>query len=178
MADKNYSSVSAFLAKFQGGARPNRFRVSISGPQAGSSVPDSLMFVCWSASIPASILGRCDVAYMGNTVKISGDREFDDWDIQCYNDLSFDVRKAFEQWSNGMLKNEANVTDFQFASTYLASGKVEQLDRNETVIQTYKMEGVFPIRVGEIELDYSNQNQVESFPVTLAVNWWSSDVTS
>lgn len=173
-----FSSVTAFLGQLEGGARPNRYRVRITGPQAGATVSEKLMFLCKAASIPSTEIGRCDVAYMGRNVKISGDKEFADWTITVYNDTTWDLRGEFERWMNGMLNHEGNVTAFQNARDYHADAKVEQLDRNEKVIQTYDLRAIFPMSIGEITLGYDQNNTVEEFQVTLAVNWWESDVTS
>ena len=173
-----YSSVNAFLGQFEGGARPNRYRVRITGPQAGATVPEKMLFLCRSATIPASNLGVVNVAYMGRNVKVSGDKVFDDWTVTCYNDTVWDLRTEFEKWIDGMLRHEANITDYQDAAQYHADATVEQLDRNENVIQTYKLKAVFPSQVGEIALAYDTNDTVEEFQVTFAVNWWESDVTT
>jgi hypothetical protein len=171
-----FSDVSTFLGKFDGGARPNRYRINITGSNtAGAGViPDTIEFLCRATSIPASILANCDVPYMGRTIKISGDRQFDDWSITVFNNISFDLRVFFEKWSNGMLKHFANITDFQEDSTYLADGYVEQLDRNENVINKYEMKGIFPISVSDIPLAYDSNNSIEEFSVTFAVNYWTA----
>lgn len=173
-----YSSVTHFLGQFEGGARPNRYRVRIVGPQAGATVPEKMLFLCKAAAIPASSIGPVEVAYMGRMVKIAGDKTFDDWTVTVYNDTTWDLRREFEIWMNGMLNHEANVTAFQNARDYHADGIVEQLDRNESVIQTYTMRAIFPTSVGEITLGYDNNNSVEEFQVTFAVNWWESQATS
>lgn len=115
---------------------------------------------------------------MGRSVKISGDKEFDDWNITVYNDTTWDLRREFEIWMNGMLNHEQNITEFQDAADYHADATVEQLDRNENVIQTYQMKAIFPTNVGAIELAYDNNNSIEQFDVTFAVNWWESDTTT
>jgi hypothetical protein len=173
-----YSDVSAFLGQFDGGARPNRYRVRINGPQAGATVPEKLMFLCRSASIPSSDIGIVEVPYMGRPIKVAGDKTFNDWTITVYNDTVWDLRSEFEKWMDGMLSHEANVSAHQNAADYLASGIVEQLDRNEAVIQTYRMSSIFPSSVGEITLSYDSATTVEEFSVTFAINWWESDSTT
>lgn len=174
-----FSSVNQFLATFDGGARPNRYRVRLTGsPLAGAgAVPNSISFLCRSTSIPSSILAPCVVAYMGREVKVSGDKTFDDWNIMVYNNIAWNLRAFFERWINGMLNHEGNTTRFQFNEDYFGRAEVEQLDRNEAVIHTYEVEGIFPTTVGEIALAYDDNNKVEEFPVTFAVNWWSSQST-
>lgn len=174
-----FSSVDRFLGRFDGGARPNRYRVRLSGaPLAGAgTVPDTVEFLCRSSSIPGSNLGVCRVMYMGREAKVSGDKTFDDWSITVYNNISWDLRSFFEKWINGMLNHEGNTTRFQEDAEFFGNAEVEQLDRNEKPIHTYQMKGIFPTVVGEIALAYDNNDTVEEFPVTFAVNWWESEST-
>jgi hypothetical protein len=174
-----YSDVNSFLGVFDGGARPNRYKVNITSARtAGAGAIDtSIEFMCRSTSIPSSSLGVAEVAYMGRAIKVAGDRTFDDWTVTIYNNTDFKLRKFFEAWSNGMLNNFANITEFQEDETYLADGYVLQLDRNEGVMNTYHFRKIFPTVVGDIALAYDSNNSVEEFSVTFAVNYWVSDAT-
>jgi hypothetical protein len=171
-----YSDVNSFLGVFDGGARPNRYNVNITSARtAGAGTIDtSIQFLCRATSIPGSILGAAEVAYMGRAIKVAGDRTFDDWTVTIYNNTDFRLRIFFEAWSNGMLKNFANVTDFQSDESYLADGYVEQLDRNEQVMNRYDFRKIFPLSVGDIALAYDSNNTVEEFSVTFAVNYWTA----
>lgn len=174
-----YSDVNTFLGVFDGGARPNRYKVNITSARtAGAGVIDtSIQFLCRSTSIPSSTLGAATLAYMGREIKVAGDRTFDDWSVTIYNNTDFALRKFFEAWSNGMLNNFANITEFQSDETYLADGFVEQLDRNENTINKYHFRKIFPMTVGDIALAYDSNNSIEEFNVTFAVNYWISDAT-
>jgi hypothetical protein len=175
----NFSNLDKFLANFDGGARPNRYQVELSGVTlAGAGqVPQSLSFLCRSTSIPTSNLGICRVMYMGREAKISGDKVFDDWSITVYNNIDWDVRGFFERWVNGMLNHRGNTTKYQEDAEFFGNAKVMQLDRNENIIHTYEMKGVWPTSLGEIALAYDSNDLVEEFAVTFAVNWWTSDST-
>lgn len=169
------SSVSDFLANFGGGARPNRFRVTLHTPPALATPLPKLPFLCHASSIPSSTLGFAPLSYMGRTVKIAGDKEYDDWNVTIYNDRTFDLRNFFEKWMNGILGNVKNVTIFdENPINYYGSADVEQLDRKENVIQTYTMKDIFPTSVAEIELNFDSNNVVEEFQVTFAINWWEN----
>jgi len=141
------------------------------------TVPESVEFLCKASSIPESSIGTADVSYMGRTAKISGDKTFSEWNITVYNNINWDLRSFFEKWVNGMLNHEGNTTKYQNETDYFGRAEVEQLDRNEKVIHTYKMEGIFPITLDSIELGYGSNDEVEEFGVTFAVNWWTSEST-
>lgn len=175
------SDVSSFLGQFDGGARPNRYQVKIvSAPKhAGAPLGELFSFLCRSSSIPASNLAPCTVAYMGREVKVPGDRTFDDWSVTVYNTKDWKIREYFEKWSSNMLKNFANITDGEGHADYENWAIVTQLDRGGNPVPkgVYDVKGIFPTSVGEISLAYDNNNTVEEFPVTFAVNYWVSGST-
>ncbi len=72
------SNVSSFLQVVKQGVRPNMFQVDISFPDA--DVDQTLVsYMCKSAVLPASNIGVIEVPFRGRTVKIAGDRTFDNW---------------------------------------------------------------------------------------------------
>ena len=173
-----FSDVSKFLANFDGGARPNRYKVTLDGtPGAAGQAPDQLTFLCRASSIPASIVAPCIVAYMGREVKVPGDRSFDDWTVTVYNTKDMMIRKYFETWSSNILMNFNNTTPNEEEAWWMGQALVQQLDRGEHVTNTYKVRGIFPTSVGDIALAYDNNNTVEEFQVTFTVNYWVSEAT-
>ena len=58
-----------------------------------------------------------------------GDRTFDVWTITVINDISFDLRNAFEQWMNGINKHD-NATGVINPTQYQKDAVVYQLGRN------------------------------------------------
>jgi hypothetical protein len=162
----------------KGGARPNRYRVIGAFPSfAGSSDETrSLSFLCKAASLPASTLGVAPAFFRGREIKLPGDRTFEEWTVTIYNSENFKLRDAFEKWSNAINAHEENIAlnldeievDFD----------VQQLSRTDEVIKTVKMVSIFPTLVGPIELAYDNNDTVEEFEVTFAVQYWTSNTTS
>ena len=83
------SNVSEFLAKVAQGVKPNMFEVEIAFPSLGLQVDNKLVnMMCKSAALPASSLGTIEVPFRGRSVKIAGDRTFDNWTATFINDLS------------------------------------------------------------------------------------------
>lgn len=176
------ASVNGFIANFQGGgARPNLYNVVLTFP---ASLPVGLAsvkaaFTCKAASLPSSNLGMAQVPFMGRAVKLAGDKVFDDWNISIINDTDFSVRNAFELWSNYINGNMGNVSapGWGNPTNYFAYADVIQLDREDRAIKSYRMEGLFPVNVGEIQLGFDQNDVIEEFPVTLACNYWRSNTT-
>lgn len=147
------------------------------GAVTGSTAGNKLQFLCKSATIPSSMLGTVIVPYRGKELKVSGDRKFDTWNLTVINDTDFDLRKAFEQWSNSLSTHKSNIAVNQL--NYMQDWMVEQLDRSGSVLQTYNMRGCWPSRVSEISLGYENTNVIEEFQIALEYQYWeNSESTS
>jgi len=165
-----------------GGARANQFRVELTFPsfvQGGTAAARKAQFLVTAASLPGSQIGIASVFYRGREVKLPGERSFSNWSIQILNDTMFDIHDAFEQWMNTIndVKENTGLTNPQ---SYTANAIVNQLDRNGAVVKTYTFADVWPVSVGEIGLDFGNNDQIESFGVELAYSFWetSSNPTS
>lgn len=176
-------SVNDFIANFQGGgARPNLYDVTLTFP-IGIASPNTsrkASFLCKAAALPSSSVSPVVVPYMGRSVKLAGDREFDDWNIVILNDTDFSVRNAFEIWIDSIGGAVSNLADVGFSnpSRYYANALVEQKTSEGATVKWYSMEGIFPTQLAEIPLGYDNNNTVEEFAVTLAVNYWVSNTTT
>jgi hypothetical protein len=163
-----------------GGARQNQFRVQLAFPTAasvGGSAASKAEFLCSAASLPGSTIGVTPVQFRGRNVPLAGERTFQPWTIQCINDTDFALRDAFEKWMekiNGV-KDNTGITNPNLYGAQLA---VHQLDRNGSTIKTYTFIDAWPSDIGEIQLDFGANNQVEVFPVTLQYSYWETKTTS
>ena len=120
-----------------GGARPNLFEASINSfPTAIQEAWDNsseaeggaFKFLCKSTALPASNLGSIEIPFRGRTLKVAGDRTFDDWTVTIINDEDFRLRTAFERWSNVMsqLDDATGVTN---PTSYMTDAFIQQLGR-------------------------------------------------
>lgn len=174
-----------------GGARPNLFECEINFPAIDGIdiVNDNeaqldLKFMIKAAQLPGSTIGSVPVPFRGRTLKIAGDRTYDPWTITIINDTSFNLRDAFEQWSNVMNRHDDN-TGVITPSEYQRDLVVRQLSRGtgttpgqlpstgETLItlKAYKLYGCFPTSVDPIPLSYDSNDSVEEFNVTFDVQY-------
>jgi len=176
-----------------GGARPNLFEASINSfPTAIQEAWDNsseaeggaFKFLCKSTALPASNLGSIEIPFRGRTLKVAGDRTFDDWTVTIINDEDFRLRTAFERWSNVMsqLDDATGVTN---PTSYMTDAFIQQLGRgpevaagsnnggNSSILRSYKFFDVFPITVGEIALSYDTTDQLEEFDVTFRYQYFT-----
>ncbi len=177
MAAGNYQ----FMANFDGGgARPNRYEVIFTFPQGIGSIKEAqkISVGCKAASIPSSTLGIAMAYYKGRQVKLPGDKEWDDWTVGIYVDNDFLTRRVFETWHENLLSFRENVTASGWQSPIrgLATAQVNQLDREERVIASYTVEGIWPTNVGEITLGYDQNDTIMEQSVTFAINGWRNNL--
>jgi len=176
------SNVSEFLAKVAQGVKPNMFEVEIFFPSLGLSVDNKLVnMMCKSAALPASSLGTIEVPFRGRTVKIAGDRTFDNWTATFINDKDMKTRGYFEKWLNIMNSHQGNTAEaFNPAegdSRYTADLFVTQIEKDAsdsgTNLRKYKLWYAFPASVSQIDLAYDSNDQIEEFTVEFQYSYWT-----
>ena len=187
-------TLSQFKSKLiGGGTRPNLFEVSIptfpsaisEAWSAGDDAENGIFkFLCTASILPASNLGSIEIPFRGRTLKVAGDRTFDDWTVTIINDEDFKLRTAFERWSNVMSRLD-DATGVTNPTSYMTDGYVQQLGRGgqvgaasndggeSSVLRSYKFFDVFPITVGEIALSYDTTDQLEEFDVTFRYQYFT-----
>jgi hypothetical protein len=172
------ANVADFKAQMiGGGARPNQFRVELTFPSfvtLGVIAGQRAQFLCRAASLPASTIETISIPYRGRPVNFAGERSFQPWTVSIYNDTTFNIRNALEQWQSGI--QQYNTTNGRTNPTdYQVDLAVHQLDRNGATIKSYKFTDAFPTNIGAITLDYEQQNAIEQFDVEFVYNFFTSN---
>jgi len=154
-----------------GGARANQFQVTLGGAGA-SGLSGDFHFLCRSAQIPALTIGEVAVPYRGRTIYLAGDRTYDAWTVTILNDRNYSVRAFLESWMDDMSDiGGSTKTSALSSSIYYADATIKQLDRNNTPIRTYKLEGLWPTTLDAIDLSYDANDAIEEFGCTFRFNW-------
>lgn len=159
-----------------GGARPNQFRVELTFPTyvtLGVVAGQRAQFLCKAAQLPASTIETLPVLYRGRPVNFAGERNFQPWTVSIYNDTTFGIRNALEQWQSGIqnyntTEGRTNPTDYQVDLS------VHQLDRSGAIIKSYKFVDAFPTNISAVGLDFETQNAIEQFDVEFTYNFFTS----
>ena len=175
-------SISQFKSSLiGGGARPNLFEVELTTLPAGISWnAENFRFMAKAAALPAQNIAQIDVPFRGRIFKVAGDRTIDTWTVTIINDESFELRNAFEQWTEVIAKldNNLGATD---PSAYMTNAKVFQLGRgskkasqdstgsSNAVLKEYEFVDIFPTTVSEIALSYDTGDTIEEFDVEFQV---------
>tara|TARA_Y100001960_G_scaffold48398_1_gene49062 strand:- start:549 stop:1139 length:591 start_codon:yes stop_codon:yes gene_type:complete len=175
-------SISQFKSSLiGGGARPNLFEVELTTLPGGISWnADNFRFMAKAAALPAQNIAQIDVPFRGRIFKVAGDRTIDTWTVTIINDESFELRNAFEQWTEiiAKLDNNLGATD---PSAYMTNAKVFQLGRgsqkssknsdgsSNAVLKEYEFIDIFPTTISEIALSYDTGDTIEEFDVEFQV---------
>lgn len=170
-------TISDFKSRLSGGgARPNLFEVELAFPDAVAIENDVLQkarFLVKAAALPASTIAPIDVPFRGRILKIAGDRTFETWTITVINDTDFSIRSAFEKWMNTINKM-SDATGVVDPEAYQKDATVKQLDRDGSVLRSYKFWDIFPTNISTIDLSYETTDTLEEFTVELQVQWWEA----
>jgi hypothetical protein len=105
------------------------------------------------------------VFYRGREVKFAGDRIYAPWTITVLNDSEMLVRKAVEEWMNGMDDLVAKIGRL-VPSEYQTNLEVFQLDRNGNEKKKYTLRDAFPIDVSPVGLDFGANDTISTFSIT------------
>ena len=179
---KENRTISDFKgALIGGGARPNLFEVELTTLPAGISWNSSdFSYMCKAATLPASNIANIDIPFRGRIFKVAGDRTIDPWTVTIINDENFNLRNAFEEWTDliAKLDNNLGATD---PEAYMVSAKVYQLGRGSTpnsksnsgtansVLKEYEFYNIWPSTVAAIDLSYDSTDTIEEFTVDFQV---------
>lgn len=161
-----------------GGARPNQFLVSLTFPSfvtdRVSSAVSAAPFLVNAASLPGQSIGKTGTMYRGREIKLAGDRDFAPWRIRVLNDHEMIIRNCLERWMNGingLRDNSGYLSPF----SYQTDLTVVHLDRNNNPLRSYTLYDAMPIELGEIGLDFGNNNTVEEYDVTFEIQHFEAD---
>lgn len=170
-------NAAAFRSKLKsGGARPNQYEVEITFPDAGGAA-ETFKFTCRATSTPGFTVGSVDTSYFGRRVSFAGDRQFEDWNVRVYNTLDYQVRNAFERWSDRLARLDHTTTTHSQDGglPVYSTAKVKHIDLNGNVIKTYTLKNVWPVNVAPMELAWDANDAIQEFDVTLRMDYFVTD---
>lgn len=171
-------SISEFKSQglIYGGARPALFSIAMGSPPGLSLDTNSMKkmeFTARASSLPESSVEAIQVPYFGRKIKVAGDRTFGDWRITVMNDEDFSVRAMMELWSNALNAHVKNLRAENLDNEqYKASMNVIQYGKDGFAIREYELIGAFPTAIDAMDLDWDNANQIQTFNVTFAYDYW------
>jgi hypothetical protein len=181
-------SINDFINGFKGGTRLNRFEV-IGNIGPGNATNNlTTPFHIRSASLPEATVGAITINHRGRVVNYSGDRTYLPWQITILDDHAGgatdkeNLFKKFHDWHDNINSHGGNITTFPVgknpSSLWSSSWVIKQYETNcNTALpgRTFTLFNVWPIGVGPLTLDMSQDNVLASFAVTLNYSHYTYD---
>jgi hypothetical protein len=167
-------AIQPFIASMAGdGARPNLFEITF------AEVGSPFTIRAQASSIPSSRIGVASTYYFGREAKFAGNRVFDNWTVDVLvdeKDYANGPRSKLEKWMNELNAHVANIRSGARYSPdqYQKNATITHFGKTGDVIAQYQMKGCFPINVGAIGLAWNANDQIETFSVEFAMQWWQS----
>ena len=159
-----------------GGSRPSLFNVILSVPQSigiKDVSKNKFQFVCNAAELPAAIVQPIEIGYFGRKIKVAGDRTYGNWTVSVMNDEDFSVKSLFELWSNGINRFVSNVRDPKLSKAeYKVELEILKYSKDGEITRKYTMVGAWPMDVGPIAQNWTDQNKIEQFDVAFCYDYW------
>ncbi|AXF40744.1 tail protein [Acinetobacter phage vB_ApiM_fHyAci03] len=156
------------LRAFESGdfARPNLFEVEI--PFLGKN----FSFKCKAAAMPPANVDKIAVGFQNRKLHVAGDRTFDDWTVTIYSDDKHQTRQDILDWQNLCHGQGAEISGATPAD-YKKTAIIRQFGRDgKTITKEYTIYGLWPTLVGEVQLDWDQNSEVETFETTFALDYW------
>jgi T4-like virus tail tube protein gp19 len=173
-------NINNFRSQLQyDGARPNYFQVMLTFPTGvvnAATAGQKAQFMCKAAQLPSRTIGMAPLFYFGREVKLPGNATYADWTITIINDEDFLIRNAFESWSNMINYNVGNYRDPTMVNSlgYSVPATIIQYGKAQNAIKQYDFTGMWPMDPSPIDVDWSSNDTVEEFTVTMCYQYWTS----
>jgi hypothetical protein len=165
--------IDTFSTNFNGGARSYMFEWEPSTVLGIMSKTDR--FLVRASKIPSTTIDHIVIEYQQIDFKFGGKKKYDDWTISFNVDKVADIRRKFEKWSNLIHEVKKDSFAHKFFKDYKSDETFSMLGKKSgpltiSDILIVKLYGVWPSSIGEIEMDYSNQDFAH-FDVTFSYQY-------
>lgn len=160
-------NVTDITKSFQKGdlARPNLFKVQI--PFLGRNME----FKIKAQTLPVAVVEKVPLSYQNKKINLAGDRSFEDWTVTVYVDIDHEIRNQFIKWQDLAQAIDKQIYG-EYPETYKKTATITQINRQGKDSKSYTLHGIWPTNIAEAQLDWENNNQVMTFDVTFAVDYW------
>ena len=157
--------------------RPNRYRVSITGP-AGTN--DQVNMLCENAQFPGqNMRTSTDDLRHGPVREIIHGTTYGPITLTFMCTAGMPEKKWFENWQTFMVERQnAIMWQAKYYNEYVGEIKMYSLDRRETDNYSITIYEAFPKTITQQEFSYGSQNDYQKISVEFAYHHWSSEISS
>jgi hypothetical protein len=162
--------LESFRTNFQTGAKAYLFYIKLDFP---SRVPrwvstDKAVYLVRSSTTPDFNIEEIPVNWQGYDYKIGGKLTFSEWVVTFNVDIDAALHKQFFEWMKLIHDPQTNV--HTNPDQYFQTQRVQLLGPTGLPVLTYKLVGAWPRTVGQITLDYA-QNEIATFDITFVYQY-------
>lgn len=168
----NIEEFRSEINRQNGLAKPNNFRMLITGGILRSSSARAIALLLNRAQIPGRTLQTIDVATHGPVRKQPyGQSLYDELSVgvYCTNDNLF-PRDLFQEWQEFIAKTSNS--NANYFDQYVCDIELEQYDDEGNVTFACKFEDAFPRYVAPLELNWAPSTEVHNLGITFAYRKW------
>lgn len=188
-------TISGFLARYPHDfARPNRYIVELSMPPG---IPDSGGFMnsessvgalnslglvlnsqgavqigCHTCTMPARTLMVYQHSQHSAPFSVPYSQQYEPVTFSFYCGAHMKERRFFGAWQTAVVN--LNDNSMNFFDEYTQDVKIFQVDRSGNPTYGVTLYAAYPISLGEVQYDYSSNNQVQNMSVSLAFKLWKA----
>lgn len=175
------STVTQFrgaVSRGGGVQRQHRWKVTVNFPSfvAGADTIRDVSLLATTTNTPTGQLGEILLPWGGRELPFPGDRRFEALPVTFIGTVDNKVYNAFEVWQQFINGSENNRSSAN-ADEYMRDVTLELLDSNDKVTKTFVLQGVWPMNLGQLELDMSAMDSYTQFTVDLRFFQATSDKT-
>lgn len=133
-----------------------------------------------TATIPGYSITNVPTPYMGLSFNIPGTGKFegsDAWSVTFRCDAQLNIRQKLIEWQKVIFNSFVNETGESTGNiSPRAQASIAEMgligNDGNTEIRKFKLIGIYPVSVGAMDYDTTDDGQIVTLPVTLAYQWW------
>lgn len=166
--------LTQFISKLKtdGIALTTHFTVELTIPESvsGNYNIQSMLMYCAGANLPSLNINTSPGFTYGENYEIPYDRLYDPLQMRFYVDKRLVVKKFFDEWIESI--QSPDTRKFNFYNKFITKITVTVLDKEGKAVYKVDFFECYPKTIGEIQLDYSNANQIMTLPITFAYRYY------
>jgi len=165
---KNINDLRAAITKREGLARPNRFRIVISGQDA--IVGKEVSYFCDSVNMPGRQITTSDHSTGMKSYKRPYAYINDDVTMTFLVTNDFLQWKYFKDWTDQIISSNHEIS---YKTDYIREVSIYTMDINDKVTRGIKLTNAFPVTMNSIELSSESENTTTKLTVMLTYDDWT-----
>ena len=145
--------------------RKNRFSFLLTLPQVSGVTVDqtTLEYYCKAINLPSQSITPVDVKYLGLYRYAITSMDVDTVMVTFYDTKQLVLRSMFTKWQQETTAHNKGEVLKYFPNQYQTTARIMAEEKETTI------EGIFPITVGDWQMDMESDNQLGTFEVTFKV---------